>query len=368
MTGSKDFPTVSDQEARRLGEVIIDVAIRLGFIALLVWWSLVLISPFVIVVVWAVIMTVALYPVYAWLRDRLGRGSWSALLITLIGLAIILGPAAVLTTNMIGTVESVSAGLSSGTLTAPPPPESLKSVPLIGPKAHTAWASAAANLAGFVAQHGDTVLKAGGAVLGSAAGLAGSVLLFAVSVIISGFLYGPGPKMADGARAFGRRVVGERGAEFVDMAGATIRNVSRGVIGISLAQALLLGIGMLVAGVPAAGILTFVILILCIIQIGPGIIVLPVLIWAWSSMGTLAAAVFTAYMLVATFGDSAVKPVVMAKGLSTPMLVIFIGVIGGTLAHGLIGLFLGPIVLAVFYELLIAWVKLGETPDEGAAE
>jgi predicted PurR-regulated permease PerM len=146
------------------------------------------------------------------------------------------------------------------------------------------------------------------------------------------------------------------------MGAATIRNVARGVIGISLLQSILLGMGMLVAGVPAAGLFAIGCLFLGIIQVGPAILVIITLVWAWMELSTLSAVIFTVYMIPMMLLDNFLKPVVMSRGLSTPMLVIFIGVVGGTLTHGIIGLFVGPIVLAVAYELTVFWVR-GDQPE-----
>ena len=151
-----------------------------------------------------------------------------------------------------------------------------------------------------------------------------------------------------------------RGEEFVLLAGATIRSVSRGVIGISVLQALLAGVGLLVAGIPGASLITFAVLILGIIQIGPSIVLIPLIIWAWISMETTTALLFTAYMIPVNLLDNVLRPLVMGHGLSTPMPIILLGVIGGTLSYGITGLFLGPIVLAVFWELLVAWLRESE--------
>jgi predicted PurR-regulated permease PerM len=168
-------------------------------------------------------------------------------------------------------------------------------------------------------------------------------------------------------RAFARRIAAGRGDLFVNLAGATIRNVSRGVIGVALLQTLLIGVGLLAAGVPGAGLITFLALILAVIQIGPGILIIGTIIWAWFNLDTLGAALFTAYMIPASLIDNVLRPIVMSHGLSTPMPVILVGVIGGTLSHGIIGLFVGPIVLAVAYELLVLWVRRDDAAPAGEA-
>ena len=219
----------------------------------------------------------------------------------------------------------------------------------------------------FLQQHSEGFTRIVGKFLSAAAGIGGGVLSFAVSVIIAAFMYSRAGMLSNALGSFAARIIGDRGREFVQMSGATIRNVARGVLGVSLIQALLAGVGMGLAGIPAAGVLTLLILILGILQAPPTLIIIPAIIWMWSDAELVSALIFTIYMIPVALLDNFLKPVLMAKGLKTPMLVIFIGVIGGTLAHGLIGLFLGPIVLAVFYDLLIAWVT-GEVPDTDAGD
>jgi predicted PurR-regulated permease PerM len=348
--------STSELPPQTIERMIVDVVIRLAFLGILVYWAGLIVSPFVTIVIWAAILAVAVSPLYEWLKRKVGgRGSIASLVITLTALSIILGPTAILVSSAGEFAQELSTRLEAGTLSIPAPAESVREWPLIGEKVFAVWTDASTNQNAFLKQHSEEVKKIFGGLLSAAAGLGGGVLSFAASVIIAGFLYGGGKSMAGPLADFAVRIVGERGREFVTMSAATVRNVAQGVVGISFGQALFLGVGMMVAGVPAAGLLTFVILILCIIQIGPTLIVLPTIIWAWSNMDTVGALVFTVFMLIGNFGDSAIKPVVMAKGLKTPMLVIFIGVIGGTFAHGLIGLFLGPIVLAILYDLLIVW-------------
>jgi predicted PurR-regulated permease PerM len=193
------------------------------------------------------------------------------------------------------------------------------------------------------------------------------VLKFVASLIIAGFLFLPGPRLADGGRAFASRLIAPRGAHFVDLAGATIRNVSRGVIGVALLQALLAGVILYLADIPGAGLIAFGVLLLCIVQIGAAPILLPVLIWIWMTHSTTFSLVLTLLLVPVGLVDNVLKPILMARGLTTPMLVILTGVIGGTLTHGLVGLFLGPVVLSVFYELVVAWTRLGRSPAEARA-
>jgi len=363
------LPGGATESRRQLETWITDVAIRLLILGGLAYWSLKLIAPFVILVAWAAILTTAIYPVYVWLRARLGgRSTLASLLITMIGLALILGPVAGLIASSAGTVEEFSRNMAAGTFAFPAPSPGVQDWPLIGNKLFELWSDVHENLADFVGRNKGVVITTGKTLLGIAAGLGFDILMFAASVVIAGFLYSRGHALAEGCRKFGQRIGGQRASGFVDLAGVTVRNVSRGVIGVSLLQALLAGVGMMVAGIPGAGILALGVLILAIVQIGPAILLLPVTIWVWVELDTLTAALFTAYILPVLLLDNVLKPIVMARGLKTPMLVILLGVIGGTLAHGLTGLFLGPVVLAVAYELLMAWVdaRAPETPSEPA--
>ena len=342
-----------------------DFVVRLAFLGLFAWWSLELVSPFMPIVIWAILLAVALYPVYAWLARRMPRGL-AAALVTVALLAIILGPVSLLAASLTESVHRIASGLQSGTLRVPPPPARLDDWPVVGKPIEDAWDLASTNLDAALAKYGPGIIPSGGALLARVAALGADLLKFVLSMVIAGFLFVPGPRLAAGVRAFASRLVQPRGAHFVDLAGATIRNVSRGVIGVALLQAILSGLVLIAAGVPGAGLAAFAILFLCIIQIGPAPVLLPVLIWAWMTQPTTLAAVLTLVLVPIALIDNVLKPLVMARGLSTPMLVILTGVVGGTLTHGLVGLFLGPIVLAVFYELVVAWTRLGA--DEGPAD
>jgi len=141
------------------------------------------------------------------------------------------------------------------------------------------------------------------------------------------------------------------------MAGATVRTISRGIIGVAVLQSLLAGIGLIVAGVPAAGLISFLVLLLGIVQIGPSIILLPLVIWSWFAMDATSAVVFSLYMIPVNLLDNALRPLVMGKGLGTPIWIILLGVFGGTIVHGMIGLFVGPVILSIAWQLIMLWTR-----------
>ncbi len=254
----------------------------------------------------------------------------------------------------------MSERLDLAALVLPPPPHTIKSWPLVGDPIYQFWDLASSNLRAALAMIVPQLKPLGSALLHTAADTGTTTIKFFVAIIVAGFLFSPAPSLLDAVRRFSHRVASARGEEFVRLAGATIRTVSRGVIGISVLQALLAGVGLLVAGIPAASLLTFAVLILGIIQIGPSIVLIPLIIWSWMTMDTPAALLFTAYMIPVSLLDNILRPLVMGRGLSTPMPIILLGVIGGTISYGITGLFLGPIVLAVFWELLVAWLKESE--------
>lgn len=343
-----------------------DFVVRLAFLGLFAWWSLELVSPFVPIVIWAILLTVALYPIYAMLARRI-PGGLAATLVTLAALATILGPVSLLAASLAESVQRLADGLQTGTLHVPPPPANLDDWPVVGHPLDDAWTLASTNLDDAITRYGPALLPTGGSVLARVAALGADLLKFVLSIVIAGFLFVPGPRLAAGARAFASRIIAPRGAHFVDLAGATIRNVSRGVIGVALLQSLLAGLVLMLAGVPGAGLAAFAVLVLCIVQVGPAPVVVPVLIWAWMTQTTGTALLLTVLLVPVMLIDNVLKPLLMARGLSTPMLVILTGVIGGTLTHGLVGLFLGPIVLAVFYDLVVAWTRLGSPTDATGA-
>jgi predicted PurR-regulated permease PerM len=345
----------------QLTTTFVELAIRIGALGLVLYWTLILLLPFLTIGIWSAVLTVALYPAFEWMARRLGgRRRLAAVLITILSLLVVIGPATWLAFDLVESLRMISDRIDLSTLAFPAPPASVKDWPLIGDPIFQFWNLASTNLAEALAKIVPQLKPVGTVLLGIAADAGTGILNFFVAIIVTGFLFAPAPSIIDVVKKFLRRLVPERGEEFANLAGATIRAVSRGVIGISVLQALLAGIGLMVAGVPAASVITSAVLVLGIIQIGPAIVLVPVVIWSWFSMEPATAILFTAYMVPVNLLDNILKPIVMGRGLKTPMVVILIGLLGGTLAYGITGLFLGPIILAVIWELLVAWIREGE--------
>lgn len=345
------------------GDDFIQLAIRLGLLALLIYWSFVLVRPFVPILAWSVVLAVALYPVFTWLTGALGgRSGLAAIILTCVALAIVIGPAAWLGIGAIEGVRGIADQLSDGHVAVPSPPEGIKDWPLIGAPLYEFWDRASTNLRAVlreVVPH----LKPLAGILFTFAGNAGvGMLKFLMAVALAGVLFPYGSQLAAACRGFLSRIVPEQSEHFLDLAGATIRAVSQGVIGVAVLQSLLAGIGFKLAGIPSAGLLAFAVMLLAIVQIGAAIVLLPVMIWIWSAKDFTTALLLTLFFLIVGVMDNVLKPLVMGRGLTTPTLVIFVGVIGGTLAHGIVGLFIGPIILAVAWELTTAWIRDDRAP------
>jgi predicted PurR-regulated permease PerM len=342
----------------RPGEDVVQIAIRLGVLAFLIYWSFVLLRPFIPILAWAAVLAVALNPAYEWLSARLGhRPRLAAFILTIVVLAVFLGPATWLGLGLVDGLRNISDQLTSGDIAIPSPPDGVRDWPLIGEPLYNVWDKASENLAAALRELAPHLKPLAGPILAIAGSAGTGTIKFLASVFIAGFLLPSGPQLVAAIRTMLIRIVPQRSADFLTLAGATIRTVSQGVIGVAVLQSLLAGIGLKIAGVPHAGVLAFAVLVLAIVQIGSLPILLPVIIWAWSVKDIGTALLITIYLVLVGLSDNALKPLLMGRGLSTPILVIFMGVLGGTLAHGIVGLFVGPIILAVAWELLMAWIR-----------
>lgn len=354
---------------RRFNALFIETSIRLFVMGFLAYWTFVIIAPFGAMIVWSVVLAVALYP----LLDRLsallgGRASLAAIIITIAALALVIGPMTWMGLGFVDPVKGVIAGFDNGDIAIPPPPASVKDWPLVGAQLYSYWELASTNLRSALTQILPQLKPVGEYLLGMARNAGVGTLKFLLSVILSGFLLAYASQLLLGMRALARRIEPADGEKYLNLAGATINAVSRGVMGLSIMQAVIGGVGMFLAEVPGANLLTIAILVLGIVQIGPLIVVAPVVFWAWTTLSTGAAIGLTICMLTVNYMDNVLKPFIFAHGLSTPIPVIFIGVIGGVLAHGIAGLFVGPVVLAVVWELGSAWIadELAEKPETAA--
>ena len=333
-------------------------------IALCLW----IIAPFVTLVIWAVIIAVAVFPGHQKLAAMLGgREKLSAAVLVIAGLLILVVPTWLMTESSVAAAKSVGASMQQGAITISPPADKVEDWPLIGKRVHGLWSQAAEDLEGLVNQFQPQLVAVGETVIKSIGSVVLGVVQFVISIFIAGvFLLGA----REGYRAscaFATALAGERGRGLTDMAIATIRSVSKGVVGVAIIQALLAGIGLLVMGVPAAGIWAALVLVLAVVQLPPLLVLGPIAVWVFSVSDPIPATLFAIYAVVVSLCDSALKPLFLGRGMDIPMLVILIGALGGAISAGLLGLFLGPVVLAVGYKVIIEWIALhapAESPPD----
>ncbi|MDA9467807.1 AI-2E family transporter [Bradyrhizobium sp. CCBAU 53415] len=346
------------------GEELIRLVIRLGLLALLIVWTLVLIRPFWTILAWAIVLAVAFNPVFIRLAKTLGgRPKLAAGLLTAVNLAVLIGPAAWLGVGAVEGIKDLAGQLSAGEFRIPSPPEAIKGWPLVGSQLYEFWDQASSNIRSVLRQVTPYLKPFAGPLLALAGDAGVGAIKFLLSVAVAGLMLPYGHLLVAASRGFLSRIVPEQSEHFLDLAGATIRAVSQGVIGIAVIQALLAGIGFKLADVPIAGLLAFIVLLLSIVQIGAAIVMLPVIVWIWTDKDITTAVLLTLFLGLVGILDNVLKPLVMGRGLTTPTLVILIGVIGGTLAHGIVGLFIGPIILSVAWELTVAWIRTGPASE-----
>ena len=342
--------------------------LRIGVLLLIIFYSLQILSPFINLALWSIILAVALYPAYVKLAAQLGdREKLSATIIVVVFLFIIVFPVTVMTESTVASARNLSSQLQTGELSIPPPRETVARWPVIGETLYEVWSEAAENLEDTINQFEPQLRAAGEWLLKAIGGAAGGVLTIIVSIMLSGFFLISADRGYAVARKLMTLLLGSRGAELTDLSIATIRSVAKGVLGVALIQTALAAIGLFVGGVPYAGILLVIFLLVAIVQIPTTIIILPLIIWMYSASSPLVATIFAIYMILVGLSDNVLKPLLLGRGVKIPALVILLGAIGGMIYAGVIGLFLGAVVLALAYELILVWMdRVPE--DEAAAE
>ena len=332
--------------------------LQIGALLILLMMCFTIVRPFISIVVWALILAVAIYPLHVSMTARLGgREKASATLFVLIGLAIILVPTWVLGESSLSSLQSLAHHLREGTFSVPAPNPGVADWPVIGAKTYEIWSNAASNIDAFLDEYQTQLVGLAQKVFGFASGALIGVLQFVVSTIIAGALLLQSKGGYKASREIMASLVGtERGAKFTDTSILTIRSVVKGVLGVAVAQALLSAIGLVLIGVPAAGLWAGAVLVLAIVQLPPILILGPIAFWVFSVAEPVPATIFLVYSIIVSVSDAFLKPMLLGRGLETPMLVILIGAIGGAIAMGIVGLFIGAVILALGYELLVTWM------------
>jgi predicted PurR-regulated permease PerM len=360
----------SEADLRVSSSRLMDFLIRAGLIGLMVVVCYQVFSPFLALMTWSVILAVTLYPLHQRLARRAGgRQGLASTILFIIGMLLIVIPTGLLLNSFADSIRGFVGAVKSNTLEIPVPPEGVLKWPVVGEKIHDLWSKAHADLPGLVQSLQPKIGSLAQKALAVVASVGGGLLLFLGSFIIASIFMAFGESGARTSRAVFRRVAGAaRGEALARLSTATIRAVALGVLGVAFIQAIIIGLALLIAGVPAAGVLSIIALVLGIAQVPALIVTLPVIFYIWASgdYGNAAAITHTIILLLAGMLDNILKPLMLGRGVNVPMPVILLGALGGMASGGILGMFVGATVLALAYELFKNW--LGAAPEaEGVA-
>ena len=358
------------QFEQRIMSRLLDVLIRAAMVGALVVLCYQVFSPFISLMVWAVILAVTIYPLHQSIAGRVGdrQGLASSVLVVL-GAVVIIAPTAVLVSSLGDSVQQLIHAVRDNALQIPPPRPGVADWPIVGDKIHAAWSMAYSDLPALVQSMQPKIGDLAKSALGFVAGIGGGVLQFLASLIIAGVIMAFGKSGDEASLAIFARIVGSaRAGKFAKLSTATIRAVAQGVIGVAFIQAILVGLALLVAGVPWAGVLAAIVLVLAIAQLPALIVTLPAIGYIWTSgeYGNAAAVGYTVVLILTGMADNVLKPLLLGRGVDAPMPVILLGALGGMASAGILGMFVGATLLALGYQIFMTWVAAN--PDAEQAE
>jgi predicted PurR-regulated permease PerM len=342
-------------------------ALRLGALLVAVYWCYRVLDPFIPLVIWGAIIAVAAYPIHTKLSTRLGgRSKLSATLIALLGLTTLVVPIVILTGSLVTSGMDLADDISKGVVTIPPPSERVQEIPIVGEEIFSTWRLASENLVAALERFKPQLETLRATLIATAGGAGAASLQMVISIIIAGVLLAGADRSAALVRALMNGLVGKRGPVLLAESETTIRSVAQGILGVAIIESILAAIGLLVAGVPAAGLWTFLILVLSIIQIPQILFLFPFIIYVFSTAGVLGSAVFLLCSVLIILIDTFLKPVMLGRAADAPTLVVLLGAIGGMLLWGLAGLFVGAVLLVLCWGALEYWVmEDGSAVSEG---
>jgi predicted PurR-regulated permease PerM len=353
---SKIYPP--EKEGPRYVDIAIDLILKVGTLALVIFLCFRILKPFLSILLWGLIIAIIIFPLFQKLRSWLGnRNKLTSILITVAALAILVFPSIWLVNQLVEGIRFLAGSIQEGGISIPAPSDSVADWPLIGNWLHEHWMELSQNtgetLRGFLPQ----IATWGEKLLGALASTGIGVLQFAVSIIIAGIFLIFFEKGSESGRKIFQKVVGDRGGEFMEVSLVTIRNVAAGVLGVAIIQTTLMGVGLIFSGIPLAAVWIVLVLVMTIAQIPVLLFNIPLIIYLFAFFDPLPAVLWGLYFLVMGAIDNVLKPMIMGKGSDVPMLVIFLGALGGFAAFGFIGLFLGAILLSLAYKLYLTWVS-----------
>jgi predicted PurR-regulated permease PerM len=336
---------------------LFEIILQLGLIFLILGFCVKLLLPFMMPILWAIILAIVLYPTFNFLQKKLkGRKSLASFIIIAALLALIILPTVFFVNKVTSSLVELKAGVEDGSLKVATPGQNIKDWPIIGDKAYDFLYSLSTDLKAGVLEYKEQIVELSKKLLGSVLSSTVALLQIILSLIIAGILM-VSRSAQDLAINFIKRIAGDSGEEFLNISVSTVYQVVKGILGVAVIQTLIQAVGLFGANIPFAGVLTLLCLMLSIIQVGPIIINLGVIAYLFSLDNTTAAICWTVFFILSGLSDNVLKPLLLGKGALVPMLVIFLGVIGGFMMSGFIGLFVGPIVFSIGYKLFVAWMN-----------
>lgn len=348
---------------------IVQIVLQLGVLAFILGWCFIILSPFLMPIVWGLIIAITVYPLFAKLKAKLGgRGKLVSTLITVVFLAILLVPTFLLSGSLIDGVQELKAIIEEGRSPIPPPGERAKALPAFAQPLVSIWQETSQNLQASVSKHPEEFKKVGVVVLSFIAKTGAGILSFLVSIIIAGVFLAYAKEGGHTVKSIFVKLAGKKGEELAAVSEATIRSVVKGILGVAIVQTLLSGIGFVVAGVPAAGLWTLLCLIFAIIQVGVGPVMIPMIFYVFNTADLTTGILFAIWGVMTLVSDNILKPILLGRGAPVPLLVVFLGAIGGFIATGFLGLFLGAVILSLGYKLFESWMDDGDSDKSDLAE
>ncbi len=348
-----------------LGEITHDKAyvnraletfINVGLVFLLVTICFLIMRPFVLLIAWGIIIAVAAYPAFQKLRRLLREhGTLAAVLFTLLLLSVLVLPVVLMGQSLVEGIQAVTSRVKDGTALIPPPPPGVENWPIIGRPLQGIWSMASRDISAVISKFAPEIKSALPGLLSASAGVGLTVLQFALSILIAGLLLANAEGAAEATRSLFNRLFDARGPEFQQLVGATIRSVTFGILGVALIQSALAAAGFLVVGLPGASVWSAIFLFAAVLQAG-ALVLIPAVIYEFAIASTTKAVIFLIWCVFVGAMDNVLKPILLGRGVAVPIAVVFLGAIGGFMAMGIIGLFVGAIVLSVGYKLFLAWL------------
>ena len=336
----------------------IDFSIKLILILVLIAWCAMIILPFAAPVLWGAILAVTIFPMYKRLLKLLkGEKAFASSTVTIILLCILLIPAILMIAAIVDEAQELKTAFVNKTLLVPPPNAKVAQWPLIGKKIYEAWSSLSTNLESALVTYRDQILVATQKIVGAMRSVFSNILMFSFSIIISGVLLAYSDESEKSTSALAKRLVGNKSEEFSKLVVQTIRNVSKGILGVAFIQFIIMGLCFMLAGVPLAGLWALLVFLLALVQLPGALVAIPVIIYIYSVKEPFPATIWAVIILICGLSDNVLKPLLMGKGAPVPMIVIFLGAIGGFVLSGFIGLFTGAIVLSLGYKLAGLWLQ-----------